>query len=218
MAKTKFNRYQGVRKRRKNKIIVTQTAVQEATVVARPEVNTEEENGQSKSASLKKLAFFNLELDAMVKEKENLEEQVTDGCLLIVSKSSLSKLISKLCCPNCKQPGGLQLLQEIAYKLKIKQLLGEEENLIRYLVSKIVSAESSFTLPCLGSLANICRSNANLQDYIKAMVFNKNNMNQMFHMVFSFILKGNSEQVRRHSCNLLIDFIKCRQLQEYLAG
>eukprot|EP00794_Sanderia_malayensis_P002047 gene2047-2325_t len=81
MAKTTFNCYQGVRKRRKNKIIVTQTAVQEATVVARPEVNTEEENGQSKSASLKKLAFFNLELDAMVKEKENLEEQVTDGFL-----------------------------------------------------------------------------------------------------------------------------------------
>eukprot|EP00794_Sanderia_malayensis_P017414 gene17414-19157_t len=153
---------------------------------------------------------------------------------------------------------GLQLLQQITYKLKIKQLLGEEENLIRYLVSKIISAESSFTLPCLGSLANICRSNANLQDYIKAMgnvigffrrlteflchkdsmkivyslsiliifvnepigekVFNKRNMNQMFHMVFSFILKGNSEQEKKHSCNLLIDFIKCHQLQEYLAG
>eukprot|EP00794_Sanderia_malayensis_P007183 gene7183-7989_t len=45
----------------------------------------------------------------------------------------------------------------------------------------------------------------------------------MFHMVFSFILKGNSEEVKKHSCkkqtfNLLIDLIKNRPLQEYLAG
>ena len=107
MGKTKFNRFKGVRKRRRNKPVVVPMTFEEAAAEARPIPDEENEinNGQAPSASSKKLEFFGLKLDEMVEMTKQTEPESQDKYFLMVDKVSLNKLLSCLCCPNCKVPG-----------------------------------------------------------------------------------------------------------------
>jgi len=81
----------------------------------------------------------------------------------------------------------LHLLQQVTYGIKIENCLGEFSILIKYLVSKIILPESQITLPCLGTLANLCMNNAVVKDFIK----NMSNVKIFFKSVTSFLSHNN---------------------------
>ncbi len=104
MGKTKFERFKGVRKRRKSVKIVNSKQVDDAIAseaVTRPT--------SPSSSSSKKFELFGLDLDKLIEMKELSHEQCmsseNEHYFLLVDKQSLSKLFSGLCCPNCKQQG-----------------------------------------------------------------------------------------------------------------
>ena len=101
MGKTKFNRFKGVRKRRRNKPVVVPMTFEEAAAeaIARPIQAEENEinNGQAHPASSKKLEFFGLKLDEMVEMTKQTEPESQDKYFLMVDKVSLNKLLSCLC-------------------------------------------------------------------------------------------------------------------------
>ena len=104
MGKTKFNRYKGVRKRRKVNCSSSQEEAQETVAVGpdnRIQTIVEE------SATSKKLGLFDLTIEKMLNAKEQTyAEQDEDGnCYLLVEKKSLNDLLGCLCCPQCKKPG-----------------------------------------------------------------------------------------------------------------
>ena len=96
MGRTKFQRFQGIRKRRKNRTFNVERAIEESGPTDGDE-----------TASSKKLALFDLELEKMIEKKQSIEEMKVDNerCFLIADKLCLKKLISSLCCPYCKHTG-----------------------------------------------------------------------------------------------------------------
>ena len=104
MGKTKFIRYRGVKKRRKTKPISVLVAAKDLSLSARARpTNTDDKDGSSTSA--RKLEYFHLTLDGMIERVSQKEETSSNDCFLLVQKSSVSQLISSLCCPYCKQTG-----------------------------------------------------------------------------------------------------------------
>ncbi len=95
MGRTKFQRFQGVRRRQKNRTFNVERVIEES-------VTTDVE-----SASSKKLALFDLELEKLIEKKQSIEEMKVDNerYFLIVEILCLKKLISSLCCPYCKHTG-----------------------------------------------------------------------------------------------------------------
>ena len=63
MGRTKFQRFQGIRKRRKNRTFNVERAIEESGPTDGDE-----------SASSKKLALFDLELEKMIEKKQPIEE------------------------------------------------------------------------------------------------------------------------------------------------
>ena len=49
-------------------------------------------------------------------------------------------------------------------------------------------------------------------------VFNKKNIDQTFLLIFNVLRKGENCSTRKHSCDLLVDLLKCKRMQQYLAS
>ena len=105
MGKTKFNCFQCARKRRRNKPVVVEMIVEEAEARPIPAEENKTNSEQAPSTGSKKLEFFRLKLDEMVKITKQTEPESQDKYFLMVDKASLNKLSPSSCCPNCKMPG-----------------------------------------------------------------------------------------------------------------
>ncbi|XP_075912692.1 protein CIP2A [Petromyzon marinus] len=63
----------------------------------------------------------------------------------------------------------LKLLQSVTYDARISYPSPSVECLLLFLAQQIQAPESELTLPCLGTMANLCRHNTSVQSYVKAM-------------------------------------------------
>ena len=106
MGKTKFNRYRGVRKRRKIKSNPVLNAARDLLSSARARPTKENDEDEPLSTSAKKLEYFQLTLDDMIERvNQKTTHSIGNDCFLLVQTVSLNKLIANLCCQHCKQTG-----------------------------------------------------------------------------------------------------------------
>ena len=106
MGKTKFNRYRGVRKRRKIKSNPVLMASKDLLSSARARPTNENDENDVLSTSAKKLEYFHLTLDEMMERvSQKKAPSIGNDCFLLVQTASLNRLIATLCCPHCKQTG-----------------------------------------------------------------------------------------------------------------
>ena len=106
MGKTKFNRFKGTRKRKRNRSVIIAAPDLRATLVRpTPTETVRGDKDENPSTSARKLDYFNLNLNEMIEMTSQGKPVDSSGCFLLVHTTSLNKLISGLCCPSCKQTG-----------------------------------------------------------------------------------------------------------------
>ncbi|CAH1250882.1 KIAA1524 [Branchiostoma lanceolatum] len=85
----------------------------------------------------------------------------------------------------------LQLLQKLTYKSKVSYPNSYMEELIRFLISHILSHESDLTAPCLGLLANLCKNNLSIQAHVKAL----ENVKSIYRTLIAYVSHSNQSIV-----------------------
>ncbi|XP_022093983.1 protein CIP2A homolog isoform X2 [Acanthaster planci] len=137
--------------------------------------------------------LFNLAADTEIREtlQTTFNLPVSLASYLRVSMDTVGEQVIIQC---------VQLLQRVTYNYHIPYLNTTMEDLVRFLISHVQGGENELTMPCLGLLANLCRHNASIQAYIKAMdnlkAFYRTLIHQLSHssltvIVFSLSILSN---------------------------
>ncbi|XP_035270684.1 protein CIP2A isoform X4 [Anguilla anguilla] len=110
----------------------------------------------------------------------------------------------------------LQVLQKLTYSMRIPHCTPYMDELIAFLIQHVQSPNEDITMPCLGVLANLCRSNLFVQTHVKSLLFHAKNIHQTFQLIFNIIVNGDGTLTCKYAVDLLVDLLKNPKIADYL--
>ncbi|XP_064188781.1 protein CIP2A isoform X6 [Anguilla rostrata] len=118
---------------------------------------------------------------------------------------------------QCLSPSQcLQVLQKLTYSMRIPHCTPYMDELIAFLIQHVQSPNEDITMPCLGVLANLCRSNLFVQTHVKSLLFHAKNIHQTFQLIFNIIVNGDGTLTCKYAVDLLVDLLKNPKIADYL--